>query len=51
MFDCRRWSVDTIVDAIGSNDPERFGCEDVVLQFVRLADELEPHAEGGRVGS
>lgn len=35
MFDCRRWTFDMVVDAIGSNDPERFGCEDVVLQFSR----------------
>lgn len=51
MFDCRRWSIDTVVDAIGSNDPERFGCEDVVLQFIRNSDELEPQAVAGRAGS
>jgi hypothetical protein len=36
MFDCTKWDFDTVVNAIGSNE-ERFGCEDVVLQFSRKA--------------
>jgi hypothetical protein len=34
MFDCSKWSFDTVVGAIGSNE-ERFNCEDVVLQLLR----------------
>ncbi|KAJ1625832.1 hypothetical protein T492DRAFT_1036995 [Pavlovales sp. CCMP2436] len=34
MFDCSKWTFDTVVDAIGSNE-ERFNCEDVVLQLLR----------------
>lgn len=36
MFACAKWDFDTVVDAIGSNS-EKFGCEDVVLQFRRAA--------------
>jgi len=32
MFDCSKWTFDTVVDAIQSND-EKFQCADVVLQF------------------
>ena len=34
MFDTRKWSFDTVVDAIGSND-EKFNIYDVILQFTR----------------
>ena len=34
MFDARKWDFDTVVDAIGSNEP-KFECYDVVLQFKR----------------
>ena len=34
MFDCRKWSFDTVVDAIGSNE-EKFISDFVILQFER----------------
>ena len=34
MFPCTKWGFDTVVDAIGSNEP-KFECEDVILQFER----------------
>ena len=37
MFDCRKWSFDTVVDAIGSNE-EKFVSDFVLLQFERRED-------------
>ena len=38
MFPCAKWGFDTVVDAIGSNEP-KFECEDVILQFERRPED------------
>jgi C-terminal processing protease CtpA/Prc len=38
MFSCAKWGFDTVVDAIGSNEP-KFECSDVILQFERADKE------------
>ena len=44
LFDCRKWSFDTVVDAIGSNE-EKFDCRDVILQFERKPGSAPPPSE------
>ena len=38
LFNCRKWSFDTVVDAIGSNE-KKFISDFVILQFERPAKE------------
>lgn len=40
MFDCTKWSFDTIVDAIGSNE-DKFVSDFVILQLKRPAKEAQ----------
>ena len=48
MLDCRTWDYDRVISAIGSNE-ERFGCDDVVLQFQRDGSDagVQSRARGG----
>jgi len=40
LFNCRKWSFDTVVDAIGSNE-NKFISDYVILQFERPAAEAK----------